>query len=161
MTTIEVRAIRPVPQLNPRAILASLNRAAERFSRKVIKPDLDSTWTKSPGFKIENKSSGSEISWLTKTDNEIYFYNNFGTAIRWALMSSDWRSQTRPGRIPARPGRGRVVIAGRRAMTARGIAPRPGIDGRHWDDQIVKKEQKSYEREMLKALAEGAVNAWR
>jgi hypothetical protein len=46
-------------------------------------------------------------------------------------------------------------------MTARGIAPRPGIEGRHWDEQIVAKEQKPYEREMLKAMVEGAANVWR
>lgn len=161
--TVEVQfsAIQPTPKLNPRAILSQLERGVDRFARQVIKPEFETTWQEPPTFKVENKSSRDEISAIIKTDNEIYYYNNEGTSIRWALMSNDWQSQTRPGRIPSRPGRGRVVIAGRRAMTARGIAPRPGIEGRHWDEQIVEKEQKGFETEMMKAMSIGAANVWR
>jgi len=159
MTSINFRAIKP-PRLKSSVLFAAYNQAAEKFSKRIIQPEFETVWTDPPPFKVENKGGGKDVQWDTYADNEILFYNNEGTAIRWALMSSDWSSQTKPGRIPARPGRGHVVIAGRAAMTARGIAPRPGIEGRHWDKQIVAKEQKPYEREVLKELSDAVGGAW-
>lgn len=79
-----------------------------------------------------------------------------GTATRWALMSGDWRSKTKVGRLKSGSGSGRVVIAGRRAMQARGIAPRKGIEKRGWTPLIQKRRRKPFTRGMVKAMQKGA-----
>lgn len=67
-----------------------------------------------------------------------------GTSIRWALMSSDWKSKTSPGKLAASGGSGRVVIAGRSAMQKRNIAPRPGIKARGWSKTVVRQNQRRF-----------------
>lgn len=86
----------------------------------------------------------------------IWQYLNQGTSIRWALMSRDWRSKTRPNSFQSGRGRGRVVIAGRRAMTARGIGPRPGIEARNWSTILTKRRKRPFTRRMIKAMQRGA-----
>lgn len=67
-----------------------------------------------------------------------------GTRIRWAVMSSPWRSKTRVGRLSSRRGRGRVVIFGKRAMISRNIRPRPGIQARNWIAEVNKLRSRKF-----------------
>lgn len=95
-----------------------------------------STWRRKPifGMDIDLTPGGSKIA--VGTPSGVYHFISDGTSIRWAVMSADWESKTQPGIIPAQPGRGRVLIAGRQAMQARNIAPRPGIEAREFDKSV-------------------------
>lgn len=75
---------------------------------------------------------------------EKWVYLDLGTSIRWALMSNNWSSKTKPGKLQSGGGRGRVVIAGRRAMQARGIGPRPAIKARGWSVKIGRQNQRRF-----------------
>ena len=83
-----------------------------------------------------------------------------GTRIRWAVMSRDWRSKTRPGHFGSGSGSGRVVIAGRRAMQARNIRPRPGIEARNWSEILSKRRKQPFSRRMIQAIQRGARKAF-
>lgn len=98
------------------------------------------------------------ITGPTGPDNlvKIWQYLNEGTARRWALMSSDWRSKTTPGEFRTRSGSGRVLIAGRRAMQARGIGPRPGIKARGWIDLLQKRRKGPFTQAAIEAMRRGA-----
>jgi len=73
-----------------------------------------------------------------------WWYLEEGTEIRWALMSSDWRSKTRSGRLRSYGGSGRVLIAGRKAMSKRNIAARPGIDARNWRAEVIRLRSRKF-----------------
>jgi hypothetical protein len=155
--SIGVKAIKP-KDLN----VAAFERAVERgldSGAKTVKASFEETMTtfrrKFP-VKINSKT-GFRFIWV---DGEIYSYVSEGTSIRWALMSRDWRSKTRPGRIPPGAGRGRVVIAGRRAMMARGIQPRRGIEGRKFDKQIAKRDAPGVQRGLDREIARAAAQAF-
>jgi len=85
---------------------------------------------------------------------------NDGTRIRWALMSRDWRSKTKVRSFRSGAGAGRVVLAGRRAMTARGIGPRPGIEAREWTKTLSQRRRKPFTRRMIQAMQRGAHKAF-
>lgn len=85
---------------------------------------------------------------------------NDGTKIRWALMSSDWRSKTRPRRFKSGRGAGRVVVAGKRYMQAHNIRPRPGIKAREWTVLLTKRRKRPFTRRMIKAMQHAAKKAF-
>lgn len=75
-----------------------------------------------------------------------------GTSRRWAVMSKDFRPKTRVRSLSSRRGAGRTLIRGRRAMTARGIKPLKGIQARLWSDEIAKRRQKTFARQVQKEI---------
>lgn len=77
-----------------------------------------------------------------------WWWLELGTRIRWAVMAANFRSKTSPGRLRTRQGQGGAVIIGRRAMTKRGIAPRPGIEARNWRKNILDRRKKVFVRRM-------------
>lgn len=87
--------------------------------------------------------------------DQRYFYVSRGTRIRWAVMSKDWQSKTAPNRLRAIRGSGQAIIIGKRAMLARGIPPRKGIEAREFDKQIAEKHRKSFAKTMSKAIKDG------
>jgi hypothetical protein len=140
---VSVTAIKPA-KMDPKVYTRALNKAVREYADTVLRKEFDSTqatFRKKFPIVVKDNSNRERVAWACIVEGEIYFYISEGTSIRWALMSSNWRSKTRPspGGLKAGAGRGRVVIAGRRAMTARGIAPRPGIKGRKFPERIVRK----------------------
>lgn len=141
------------------SILREQEKALDKFAKQELTRDFHSTvktFRRRP--KVQMKSEPGKRTVFI--EDEIYFYLSEGTRIRWALMSRNWRSKTRPGRIPAGPGRGYAVIVGRRNMLRRGRGPRPGIKARKYDVQIVKKRRAAFNFVMGKAVAEGAAKAF-
>ena len=138
---------------------AIVRRAFERTTR---------TWTKRPKFRVWSRQAGyaglggKYIPKLSvSSQDEIYYYVSKGTAIRWAVMSQDFRPKTRPRVIGSRTGRGGAVIVGRKAMTARNIQPRPGIKAREFDEEIKKRRTPWFQKRIEKAVAAGAKRAER
>jgi hypothetical protein len=85
-----------------------------------------------------------------RTDNEIYYYLSLGTSKRWAIMSRNWRSKTRPNSLKISAGRGRVVIAGKRAMLKRRLKARKGIQARNFHLLIANQEEESFFLELIR-----------
>jgi hypothetical protein len=124
-----------------------------RREGKDLKKEFDKTiagWEGDrPTFKAQVSLAGSEavvIVWPTGNTRgvEKWVYLDLGTSIRWALMSRNWRSKTKPGKLQSGGGSGRVVIAGRRAMQRRNIPPRPGIKARGWTVKIGRQYKRRF-----------------
>lgn len=156
-----VKAIKPKKlrtQPFRREIQKALKAEAEKLKREFRK--TTKTWRRKPKFTqlapVRGVEHTGEAAVLVGTDDPIYRYLDQGTRIRWAVMSRDWQSKTSPRMIGSRPGRGRVVIAGKRAMLKRGIRPRPGIKAREFAKTIQKLRERPFKRRMEQAMKRAA-----
>ena len=100
-------------------------------------------------FHEKFKDSAVEIVGVVDTDNEIYGYLNNGTRVRYATMSRDFEAKTEPRFIGSKRGRGEVLYVDTRR-------PRPGIEARHFDEEIAKKIKPVLESEVAEADREAA-----
>lgn len=166
MTVFQLKSIKP-QRLKVDAIrlelLNELRKEGTATRRELSK--AVQTWDDAPSFETLISLSGGDAAALTGpvgTDAQVnkFVWLDKGTRIRWAVMSKDWRSKTRPGRLNSGPGSGRVVIAGRRAMQARNIAPRPGIQARNWTELVAKRRRRPYQRAMVKSMQRVARKAF-
>jgi DNA-binding transcriptional ArsR family regulator len=119
-----------------------------------------STWTHKPKFVVEQHLRTDYAAGLVTTDDEVFWYVDKGTEIRWALMSSDWKSKTRRGYIGSSGGSGRVVVAGKRYMIRHHIDPRPGIKARDFSGMIYRKRVGQFGTAMRQAVKRGANKSW-
>jgi hypothetical protein len=158
--TLEFRPLR-APRFNTRGITKALRRALEKEGkehRRLLRYTT-ATWTGTkPQFTSKTIVSSKQISVITAprggfpkshggqvTGATKWWYLELGTRIRWALMSKDWRSKTIPGgHLTSGTGQGRVIIAGRRAMTMRNIPARPGIKARNWRAAVIKMRSRQF-----------------
>jgi hypothetical protein len=118
-----------------------------------------------PHFESIIDITGGDASVLTGPTGSNEALRKFkfldeGTALRWALMSQDWKSKTKPRKIKSGSGRGRPVIVGRRAMQARGIGPRPGIEAREWTETIGKRRKPKFTKRMVRAIQAGTARLY-
>ena len=151
-SAIQVKVIKP-KAMNVNVFRRAVDKSLDEGAKVIDKSFAGTMTTFKRKFPIVVKKGKSKrIIWV---DSDIYFYVSAGTRIRWALMSSDWKSKTRPGRLKPGSGGGRVVVAGRRYMQRKGIPPRPGIRARNFDKQIVKRDgpkiQKLFDRNIAQA----------
>lgn len=119
-----------------------------------------STWDEKSKFVKEKVASQKDAIVRVKTDDPRFYFLDKGTKIRWALMSGDWKSKTRPHWVGSGRGRGRAVLIGRRAFRRRGLAARPGIEARHFTEDIIKAREKPFKLAMKEAFKVGVKNAW-
>lgn len=108
------------------------------FTPKIGLSSKDASVTVAP---TGNEKAVAKWGWL-----------NDGTPIRWAVMSNDWKSKTKPGRLPSSGGSGKVVIAGRNAMQKRNIQPRPGIKARGWTKTISRQNTRRFPNRITLAI---------
>jgi hypothetical protein len=129
---------------------------------KDIKADLAKTtnsWTGTkPRWRVDRIVSGDQIGTHVYPDQgteggRTWMFLDQGTRIRWALMSKNWKSKTRPGDLSSGPGGGYVIVAGKRFMQAHGIAPRPGIQARKWSEMVQKARSGPFIRRMDKTFS--------
>lgn len=125
------------------AVMRELERGMQDFVDLVYKDfrKTVSTWRGKPNFEKNVKAKSNSIEGEVKTDNEIYLYVSGGTRVRYATMSRDWKSKTRPGSLQSGSGRGRVLFVDRRY-------PRPGIEARKFDEQIANLREKDLNKIM-------------
>lgn len=160
---LQVKAIK-AKKMNVDAFRRVIERALiseGKETEKALAPTVSSWTSDKPRFDSIIDTTGGDASVLTGPVGSEMAVKKFrwldeGTSIRWALMSRDWRSKTRVGVLKSGRGRGKVVIAGRRAMTARNIGPRPGIEGRGWTELVRKRRKPKFTRAMVAAMQEGA-----
>ena len=167
MTTVFLmKSIKPAKLRVDKIRLELLNEL--RKEARLIKKEYEKTvqtWSDAPSFDQDISLTGGAASALVGPTGSTQQVNKFkwldkGTRIRWALMSRDWQSKTRPGQLHSGPGAGRVLIAGRRAMQARNIAPRPGIQARNWTTMIAQRRKRPFQKAMVKAMQRGAAKAF-
>lgn len=126
-------------------------RAAEKQIRKEV--DLvfydfyltTETWKNRPKFEKEIVVTGDGVTGKVWTNNKIYGYINYGTKVRRAVMSRDWKSKTRKGFIGSGQGKGRVVAISKRIT-------RPGIKAREFDKTIVRRLKKRFVKNLQVAI---------
>ena len=166
-TVVAMKAIKP-KRLQVDAIRLEILNALRREGtehKKILRKTVETWQGEKPKFETLIGLSGQDATAITgpvgsdKAVNKWHWLNG-GTKIRWALMSRDWRSKTTPHKYQSRRGAGRVVIAGRRAMQSRGIAPRPGIKARGWSEDLTKQRKRPFMRAMIKAMQRGAAKAF-
>ena len=116
------------------------------------------TWKRKPTFGCLISLTRQDMSVVSapKSGGKIWEYLDKGTRIRWAVMSGDWKSQTRPGKWSSSRGKGRAVIWGRRAMQKRNIRARPGIKARGWTEDLSKRRRRPFQRNVFRAVKRGA-----
>lgn len=149
-------------RISPAAFNPPLLTAARRFSKKMDKvltltvvswegekPKFETQFTlDSKALVVQPTMTGSQ-----KGIDKWGFLDE-GTAVRYAILSRDWKSKTTPGFIGSGPGRGRVVKIDVNH-------PQPGIEARGWSVKISKELRPEWRRVMQAALAAGARRAER
>lgn len=156
---IEVTIIAP-PVIRARLPRRKIGNGLRRFATKV-KRDFDKTmktWEDHPTYKKEVSFRAGEGTAKVSVTDKVVGALDEGTRVRWALLSKDWRSKTRPGFIGSGPGAGRVLMRGRKMRKA-GIPPGPGIKPRGWSGVIAKKFEPIFEKDMEAAVNEAIVEA--
>lgn len=132
------------------ALVKAAEKELARWGKK-FKGEYDkttATWASRPQFDTEIAVSDDEMSVQVSTADNVYRFLHDGTKVRWALMSADFEPKTQPRVLGSRPGKGTVVLRGRSVMKE----PQPGIQPRHWTQEIIKNEEKNFQRDMIKAL---------
>ena len=108
------------------------------------------TWRDKPQFDVELDTSGDDWYASVSTDDPIYFYLDNGTAIRYATMHPKFKAKTVPGRIRSTNGSDYQD-----PVYVRLDKPRPGIEARHFTDNILERRKKPFEkksRDMVRRL---------
>lgn len=149
-----------LPKLNPEAFNVELLAAARKAAASLDKA-LETTTASWEGDKPEFESHIS----LTKTQVSIlpgmtgselginkWLWLNFGTKVRYAVLSHDWSSKTTPGYVGSGPGTGRVVKIDVNN-------PQPGIEAREWSKTLAKWFAPIFKDVIQDALAAGTARA--
>ncbi len=155
---VQVKAIK-AKAMNLKRVREELLKALEAEGRETQKlyEQTVSTWQgDKPTFESLVEVGSSDVTVLTGPNGSEMALKKFkfldeGTSKRWALMSSDWQSKTRPGVLKSGQGRGRVIVIGKRRMRR----PRPGIQARDWTEKIGKQRHKPFIQAMIKAKNRG------
>lgn len=128
-------------------ILAQLGKEAEQVDKLYQK--TYNTWKKKPAFKTSSQliSGGAEA--IVSTKDKKFIYLEKGTSKRWAVMSNPYITKTRAHVLGSRPGRGRTVVRGSRAMRGKAM---PGIKAREFSAEIIKRRSPIFLRGMRRTI---------
>ena len=133
----------PMPLFDAEKIIRATENALDDAAKDVKVDFLVTTQTfdHSVEFVIDKSTGKREIY----TTDPPYFYVNYGTKVRRALMSPDFSPKTRAGVIGSNPGRGGVVFISHRLSL-------PGIEARNFDKVILEKWQAQFPTIMQRAI---------
>ena len=155
---VQIKAIKP-KVMNLKRVREELLKAARAEGKETQKlyEQTVATWKgDKPFFESLISLMRNDATVLTGPNGSEMALKKFkfldeGTSVRWALMSSDWQSKTRPGVLKSGRGAGRVIVVGKRWMRR----PRPGIKARGWTEKIGKQRHKPFIQAMIKAKNRG------
>lgn len=127
----------------------ALKSEAEIISRSF--GQVTKTWSNPAKFTKKKifVFNGRGIRVFTKDKKMLWL--NFGTKVRWAIMSKGFKSKTRHRVIGSRSGSGKVLRRGKRQMQS----PKPGIKAREFDKEIAKRRQPLFAKKVKKAISKG------
>jgi hypothetical protein len=137
------KTIKPT-RLRDKAMRLELLNAMRKFGNSYMLPEFKkttATWDTKVDFEMLISTTSGSFEVLVGTDNKIYRYVNDGTSVRHAVMSRDFKAKTTPRVIGSVPGAGGVVFVSKKIKL-------PGIEARHFDEEIQKKSLKPYRRAM-------------
>lgn len=107
------------------------------------------TWQNKPTFTAAPTARG----WQVEIDPAFpYQWVNKGTRVRYATMSKDWKSKTKPGVLASFNGKGRLLFVSRKH-------PRPGIQARNFQDIIMKRMQARAANKVRQSLNQASYGA--
>ena len=133
-----------------RAMLQKVGRLAVRDFGYGVK-----TWVSKPKFTFKTTR---DLSLVVGTNDDVYKFINWGTETRWAVMSPDFVAKTRPGRLNARGGSGRVMIRGKSGMFLAGRRfPQQGIEARRFDKLVMIRMERNLNK-MIPTLIRRLIN---
>lgn len=116
-------------------------------------------WVSKPEFikRIYKKSDSIETNVYTKNQGiftgsgrDIYFFLDYGTKERWALLSSNWESKSMPNTLETGDGAGYVIARGKKIGK-----PQNGVEARGYTYLITKMQKPEYMRGMRNAHRRG------
>lgn len=134
---------------------AALDSAADSVKRDL--KSITGSWNHPVDFEVKLNISGEDATARITTDDDIFHFLNKGTKVRYALMSPDWKSKTKPGRMRSGSGQGRLVLVSRRKPWRRSRKrwPRPGIKARGWMRDVQRSNTKKFQRQASIARFKG------
>lgn len=118
-----------------------------------------STWNGAkPDFKPNISLAGGDASVIVEPTGSKKGINKWnwldqGTRVRRALMSPNWKSKTKPGRLRSGGGAGHVVFISKKLR-------RPGIKARGWSKTIGRQNTRRFQKRMGLAVTRGAKLAY-
>lgn len=161
MAKIRFRPVVP-KRMNIRQMGRAIERALilEGNSIESLYRNVSDGFSSSATYKKTNIRSFRATGIRVSTDDVRMVNLDTGTNTRWAVMSKDFQPKTSVRRLSTRSGSGRTVIRGRKAMTARGIRPRPGIKARKFSEEIVAQRQRPFADRVQNAIDLAANNLY-
>lgn len=117
------------------------------------------TWREPPTFEVKTVEAANSITTMifpqgTDKRSWKWVWLEQGTHVRWAVMSGDWISKTKVGRLKGGAGRGRVVLRGKKWMKH----PMKGIEARNWRRIIIQMRSRPFREAVDRAIARGIKN---
>lgn len=161
MPLVKLKAILPKGVLQPREVARAVrNKLVDegRIVQRALRGTVG-TWRNAPTFEMTQHVAPTQGQAIYVTvspagDPEAvrhFKFVNDGTAVRWAVMSKDFRPKTTPGKLKAGPGKPPAdpVLRGRSQM----FSPRPGIVARKFTFIIKADRQPKFSTAVRAALA--------
>lgn len=99
------------------------------------------TWRRRPVFFIQKETRKRKVF----TTNIIYFFLTWGTKVRYATMTPDFRAKTRTRYIGSNKGRGGLAFISK-------MKPMPGIKAREFVEEVGEKWDKKLPEIMQRAI---------
>lgn len=117
---------------------------------------ITAPWKHSVDFEVSVGIVGEHAVARVTTSDKVFHFLNEGTRKRYALMSGNWKSKTKPGRMKSGAGAGKVLYIGKRKpwKNSRKRWPRPGIKARKWMPEAQLKETKTIQRKLVNTVKE-------
>lgn len=163
MSLVRAKAILPKGHLQAGVIANEVRRKVideGRIIQRALRGTVK-TWRNKPTFLMTQqvaptRSKDVYVLVFAAGDAEAvehFRYVNEGTAIRWALMSRDFRPKTKPGSLVAGAGMAPFdpVLRGRSQM----FASRPGIVARHFTKTIQADRHPKFSAAVRAAIQRG------
>jgi hypothetical protein len=114
---------------------------------------LTATWNHDPQIQYEIKRDGDTISITVWTDDDIFFWLDQGTDVRYSTMTWDFIPKTTPGSLVSGWGKGGVDYIDE-------DAPRQGIQARLFMDTLFNKYHKPFNTRVAKSTAAEINRMW-
>lgn len=114
---------------------------------------LTSTWRHDPNIQYKIERTSDEISITVWTDDNIFFWVDQGTSIRYATMSKDFVPKTSPGSLRSGVGAGYLDHVDRND-------PKPGIEARYFMKTLFDKYEKPFNNRVMKSMASEINRMW-